>query len=88
MVSAIPVRLSDYRPWLFVMPKIRLDVEISPSDVFVTSRLELEPRLGAESLQLRGVDLEICSLKLDGEDLASDAYSYVCLLYTSPSPRD
>ncbi len=88
MVSAIPVRLSDYRPWLFVMPKIRLDVEICPSDVFVTSRLELEPRLGAESLQLRGVDLEICSLKLDGEDLASDAYSYVDQLLTIPAPPD
>ena len=70
------------------MPKIRLDVEICPSDVFVTSRLELEPRLGAESLQLRGVDLEICSLKLDGEDLASDAYSYVDQLLTIPSPPD
>ena len=88
MVAAIPVRLSDYRPWLFGMPKIRLDVEISPSDVFVTSRLELEPRLGAESLQLRGVDLEICSLKLDGEDLASDAYSYVDQLLTIPAPPD
>ena len=88
MVAAIPVRLSDYRPWLFGMPKIRLDVEISPSDVFVTSRLELEPRLGAESLQLRGVDLEICSLKLDGEDLASDAYSYVDQLLPIPSPPD
>ena len=88
MVAAIPVLLSDYRPWLFGMPKIRLDVEISPSDVFVTSRLELEPRLGAESLQLRGVDLEICSLKLDGEDLASDAYSYVDQLLTIPAPPD
>ncbi len=88
MVSAIPVRLSDYRPWLFVMPKIRMDVEIRPSDVFVTSRLEIEPRLGAENLQLRGVDLEICSIKLDGEDLASDAYSYVDQLLTILSPPD
>ena len=88
MVSAIPVRLSDYRPWLFVMPKIRMDVEIRPSDVFVTSRLEIEPRLGAENLQLRGVDLEICSIKLDGEDLASDAYSYVDQLLTIPAPPD
>jgi len=88
MVSAVPVRLSDYTPWLFVMPKIRMDVEIRPSDVFVTSRLELEPRLGAENLQLRGVDLEICSIKLDGEDLASDAYSYVDQLLTILSPPD
>ena len=76
MVSAAPVRLADYSPWPFALPAIHLAVDIRPGDVLVTSRLDLEPRGGAEALQLRGVDLEICSIKLNGDDVAGDDYSY------------
>ncbi|QNJ13477.1 aminopeptidase N [Synechococcus sp. A18-46.1] len=52
----------------------------------MTSRLDLEPRGGAEALQLRGVDLEICSIKLNGDDVAGDDYSYRDQLLTIHSP--
>ena len=86
MVSAAPVRLADYSPWPFALPAIHLAVDIRPRDVLVTSRLELEPRGGVDVLQLRGVDLEICSIRLNGDDLAGDAYSYTDQLLTIHSP--
>ena len=86
MVSADPVRLADYSPWPFALPAIHLAVNIRPGDVLVTSRLDLEPRGGAEALQLRGVDLEICSIKLNGDDVAGDDYSYRDQLLTIHSP--
>ena len=86
MVSAAPVRLADYSPWPFALPAIHLAVDIRPGDVLVTSRLDLEPRGGAEALQLRGVDLEICSIKLNGDDVAGDDYSYRDQLLTIHSP--
>ena len=86
MVSAAPVRLADYSPWPFALPAIHLAVDIRPGDVLVTSRLDLEPRGGAEALQLRGVDLEICSIKLNGDDVAGDDYSYGDQLLTIHSP--
>ena len=86
MVSAAPVRLADYSPWPFALPAIHLAVDIRPGDVLVTSRLDLEPRGGAEALQLRGVDLEICSIKLNGDDIAGDDYSYRDQLLTIHSP--
>ena len=86
MVSAATVRLADYSPWPFALPAIHLAVDIRPGDVLVTSRLDLEPRGGAEALQLRGVDLEICSIKLNGDDVAGDDYSYRDQLLTIHSP--
>ena len=86
MVSAAPIRLADYSPWPFALPAIHLAVDIRPGDVLVTSRLDLEPRGGAEALQLRGVDLEICSIKLNGDDVAGDDYSYRDQLLTIHSP--
>ena len=86
MVSAAPVRLADYSPWPFALPAIHLAVNIRPRDVLVTSRLELEPRGGVDVLQLRGVDLEICSIRLNGDDLAGDAYSYADQLLSIHSP--
>ena len=88
MVSAASVRLADYRPWPFVLSTIRMDVDIRPNDVQVSSRLELTPQEGADTLQLWGVDLEICSIKLDGQELADDAYSYVDQRLTIHSPPD
>ena len=86
MVSAVPVRLADYSPWPFALPEIRLNVDIRTNDVLVTSRLELEPQGDADVLQLRGVDLEICSIRLNGDDLAGDAYSYTDQLLSIHSP--
>ena len=77
MVSAASVRLADYRPWPFVLSNIRMDVDIRANDVLVSSRLELTPQEGADTLELWGVDLEIRSIRLDGKELADAAYSYV-----------
>ena len=70
------VRLEDYRPFPFRIPKTELNVVIQEHDVLVTADLHLEPVLQSpEPLRLQGVDLELISVSLDGHALPADAYS-------------
>ena len=70
------VRLEDYRPFPFRIPKTELDVVIQDDAVLVTADLHLEPvQDSSEPLRLQGVDLALISLAVDGQPLAADAYS-------------
>ena len=74
---APPKRLSDYRPFPFAIPRIELNVVVhQPSSVLVTANLHLEPSDSKAStpLILRGVDLELISISLDGHPLESNCY--------------
>ena len=74
---APPKRLSDYRPFPFAIPRIELNVVVhQPSSVLVTADLHLEPSdsKAATPLILRGVDLELISISLDGHPLESNSY--------------
>ena len=74
---APPKRLSDYRPFPFAIPRIELNVVVhQPSSVLVTADLHLEPSDSKAStpLILRGVDLELISISLDGHPLESNCY--------------
>lgn len=75
------VRLCDYRPYPFLIPTIALDVVIGDRQVQVTSVLRIEPRSDqapddqvTETLELRGVELELVSLKIDGQPWPAEAY--------------
>ncbi|WP_170953547.1 aminopeptidase N [Synechococcus sp. UW179A] len=74
---APPKRLSDYRPFPFAIPRIELNVVVhQPDSVLVTANLYLEPAetRATTPLILRGVDLELVSIALDGQPLASSSY--------------
>ena len=74
---APPKRLSDYKPFPFSIPRIELNVVVhQPDSVLVTSDLHLEPSDSDSStaLVLRGVDLELLSIALDGQPLDSSSY--------------
>ena len=74
---APPKRLSDYRPFPFAIPKIELNVVVhQPDSVLVTADLHLEPSdlMASTPLMLRGVDLELISISLDGHLLEASSY--------------
>ena len=72
-----PKRLSDYRPFPFAIPRIELNVVVhQPDSVLVTADLHLEPADSKQTapLILRGIDLELISIALDGHPLETSSY--------------
>ena len=74
---APPKRLCDYQPFPFLIPRVQLNVVVDqPDSVQVTADLQLEPvdREASIPLVLRGVDLELISITLDGQALETGSY--------------
>ncbi|MDA0666272.1 MAG: aminopeptidase N [Planctomycetota bacterium] len=80
MKTASPVEKfrKDYCPTDFEISAVTLDFKLGKDSTLVTSRLEIKRREsgGREPLVLDGEDLELLSLKLDGEVLDASQYSY------------
>ena len=73
MAAASIVRLSDYKPFPFVVPNVALDVVVQERLVQVTCQMNLEPQLqtgASQPLVLRGVDLELIEIRLDEQSLS------------------
>ena len=78
MAAASIVRLSDYKPFPFVVPNVALDVVVQERLVQVTCQMNLEPQLqtgASQPLVLRGVDLELIEIRLDEQSLSPSDYS-------------
>lgn len=73
------VRRADYRPAPFLVPRTDLTVQLFSDHALVDCTLAVapNPRAGGEtaSLPLKGLDLELLDLRLDGEVLSAEAYS-------------
>ena len=76
MAAASTIRLADYSPWPFALPRVELNVVVHDDHVIVFSRLSLEPQNGGEALELKAVDLVIEHLAIDGESLSPNAYRF------------
>ena len=74
MAAAAPVRLADYTAWAFQLPTIQLNVDVQDTFVLVEARMELLPQASAGSLALRGVELELLRVAVDGRELESSEY--------------
>ena len=75
------VHLADYQPAPYLLERTDLTVRLFADHALVEARMAFLPGPGsgalagaAEPLELRGVDLELRSLELDGVPLAPDAY--------------
>ena len=86
MAAAAPIRLVDYTPWPFALPDVHLEVDIRSDHVLVTSRLLLEPQQVGAPLELRGVELLIESIAIDGEALESQFWQQTDDRLTIPEP--
>jgi len=78
------VRLSDYRPAAYLLERTDLTVRLHADHAQVSARLAFCPnpdatgadgRLAPGPLELRGVELELLALSLDGVPLPAEAYS-------------
>ena len=88
------VRLADYRPAPYRLERTDLIVRLFDEEALVQARLSLAPNPEAmqtavqppEPLRLQGLDLELLEIRLDGQDLAPQAYSLSpeCLTLCSP----
>ena len=75
--QSVPIRLENYRPPDWLVETVDLDVSLDPTATRVRAALRLKPNPKAAApapLVLDGDGLELVSLKLDGEALASDRY--------------
>ena len=75
-MAAAPVRLSNYTPWPFALPNVFLDVRIWDDHVTVTSQMELVPLESGLSLTLKGVDMIVESVVVDGVSLPDSSWSH------------
>ena len=63
MVEDLPVLISDYRPYPFKIPSIKLDIYIFDGYVQISSLMKVEPVLEVSvPLVLKGIDIEFQSL--------------------------
>jgi aminopeptidase N len=87
--QAVPVRLSDYRAPDWLVKTVELDVSLDPANTIVRAKLTLEPNPRAQApapLILDGDELQLRSIKVDGEALAADAYAATADGLTLPQP--
>jgi aminopeptidase N len=70
------VRLADYQPFPFLIPKISLDFLLDPDLTWVRSSLNIASRVRGKipPLILNGIDLELVSARLDGRALDRSEY--------------
>ena len=72
-----PVLLSDYRPPAFLIDHTRLHFELDPAATEVTAELTMRRNPAAQAtdrLRLDGVELELCSVTLEGQPLSPQQY--------------
>ena len=75
--TPVPIQLKDYTPPPWLVDTIHLDVDIRPEGTLVTALLSCHrnPFVGGRfPLILNGEELETLALKLDGRELAPEAY--------------
>ncbi|MFN3687924.1 aminopeptidase N [Salinarimonas sp.] len=71
------VRLEEYRPSDFLIPRIALDIVLAPRETRVRATLSLEPNPAGRAgvpLVLDGDELALVSIALDGAPLPESAY--------------
>ena len=70
------IRLADYRPSAWRIPRIELTFELDPEATLVHGRLQVERQgAGEEPLVLDGEALELVRIAIDDEPLAPEAYA-------------
>src|SRR5215472_13298496 len=87
--QAVPVRLADYRPPDWLVETVDLHVSLDRTHTIVRAQLKLKPNPEASApapLVLDGDELQLRSIKLDGEVLAADAYVATPDSLTIPQP--
>ncbi len=78
VAAPAPVRLADYRPAAYALPRVRLDVSLDPEVTMVRAEMEFVPREDTRPgapLELDGDELALLSVELDGAPLSREDYA-------------
>ena len=76
MKEKTSIKLSEYKPYPFLIPNINLDFNIYKEEVFTQASLIIEPKSELPSkLILKGIEIELISLSIDGKPLNSEEYN-------------
>ncbi|QEI07368.1 aminopeptidase N [Pigmentiphaga aceris] len=73
--SPVTISRQDYRPYPFEIESVDLQFDLDPTRSLVHSRLALQRLTPDAELVLDGEELELVSVKVDGEVLAADRYT-------------
>ena len=75
MKENISKKLSDYRPYPFLIPRVNLDFKIYAEEVVVQSLMVVKPKSEEPTkLILKGVDIQLLSIYIDNKELDSKEY--------------
>jgi len=75
MKEKTSIKLSEYKPYPFLIPNINLDFNIYKEEVFTQASLIIEPKSELPSkLILKGIEIELISLSIDGKALNYEEY--------------
>uniref|UniRef100_UPI0033404428 aminopeptidase N n=1 Tax=Castellaniella defragrans TaxID=75697 RepID=UPI0033404428 len=75
--TAQTVHRSDYAPYPYRLPEVRLEFDLNPERTLVRSTMRFEPIEGrdGQTLALQGEGLELVSILLDGHALPASDYA-------------
>ncbi|WP_269606265.1 aminopeptidase N [Prochlorococcus marinus] len=77
MKENIPTKLSEYIPYPFLIPKVNIDFNIGEDKVFVQTSMFIKSKSEESSkLILKGYEIELISVSIDGKELGSEKYNY------------
>jgi len=75
MKTQSSIKLSDYVPYPFLIPHIRIDFNIGLEKVIVETIMNIEPKLKESSnLVLKGKDIDLVSIFINGSKLEQNEY--------------
>ena len=70
------VKLDDYTPYPFKIPKIEIDFNVLRKHIIVSSFMQIEPLIKeVDSISLQGIDLELEHLSIDGVSIKRNQFS-------------
>ena len=72
--TPVPVKLSEYTPYPFVIESVELEFKLDPDESAVMARMQVR-RTGAGDMVLDGEMLELVSVSIDGARIHEPAYT-------------
>ncbi len=85
--------LKDYKPSAYLVLHVDVDVDFAPERMVITCRLSIERAPETEpgaALELDGEELELVSLKIDGQELKDKQFTYAndkLVVHNPPAQR-
>lgn len=78
--TPVKIKLSDYKPYEYIIPQINLEFELGLERTIVKSKMNIEKNpksdYSGNEIKLNAENLEIISLKINGEEVDKTSYNF------------